>query len=315
MLDLYRAIWRRTGREQILLILLSIIGAVLAAVPIDYQKRIINGMAGEFLFADLLRLGGEMLFFILLSLALKGYLSYRTGIVAEKVILYLRESRIDRAVARGKSDDAKPETGTLSNIISSESETLGKFVGGAFAEPLLQVGTLVSVVGYVAFNSLSLSLIITAIILPQAVLVLITQGHINRLVKTRVKRLREAINRITQGELAKIALVLKEDFIALYHARRRMFIWKLSTKFVLNLFNGVGLVFVLVYGGWRVTLDETDMGTVVAATVALTRIQQPWRQLIAFYRSLSVAQVQYELIRDAAPRTSQSLPEQAHRGT
>ena len=89
------------------------------------------------------------------------------------------------------------------------------------------------------------------------------------------------------------------DFDRIFETRRRIFLWKLSSKFILNLLNGAGLIFVLVYGGWLVTRGISDVGTVVAATVALAGIQQPWRALVAFFRTLSTVHVQFELLRDA----------------
>jgi ABC-type bacteriocin/lantibiotic exporter with double-glycine peptidase domain len=55
---------------------------------------------------------------------------------------------------------------------------------------------------------------------------------------------------------------------------------------------------VLVIGGWLVLEGESDVGIVVAATVGLTRIEQPWRLLAAFYRNLNAIKVQFELMRN-----------------
>jgi ABC-type bacteriocin/lantibiotic exporter with double-glycine peptidase domain len=75
-------------------------------------------------------------------------------------------------------------------------------------------------------------------------------------------------------------------------------VWKVSLKLLLGILNGVGLVVVLVYGGWLVSNGQSDVGTVVAATIGLGRIQGPWKELVGFFRSLSVVQVQYSLLRD-----------------
>jgi hypothetical protein len=42
MLELYRAIWRVSGRRQIVLILLSLAIAGLAAAPLKFQQEIVN---------------------------------------------------------------------------------------------------------------------------------------------------------------------------------------------------------------------------------------------------------------------------------
>ena len=40
---------------------------------------------------------------------------------------------------------------------------------------------------------------------------------------------------------------------------------------------------------------------VVAATMGLARLQQPWTLLIAFYRQVSAVRVKFELLRSAVP--------------
>ena len=42
LLDLYRAVWRVTGRQQLLLIGLSVTVAALAAAPLKFQQLVVN---------------------------------------------------------------------------------------------------------------------------------------------------------------------------------------------------------------------------------------------------------------------------------
>jgi hypothetical protein len=44
LLDLYRAIWRVTGRQQLLLIALSMTVAALAAAPLRFQQLVVNSL-------------------------------------------------------------------------------------------------------------------------------------------------------------------------------------------------------------------------------------------------------------------------------
>jgi len=79
-----------------------------------------------------------------------------------------------------------------------------------------------------------------------------------------------------------------------------MFIWKLSTKFVLSALNGAGMVAVLLLGDLLVIDGRTDVGTIVAATMGLGCIQGPTAFLIAFYLQVSATWVKFELLRDVA---------------
>lgn len=296
MLQFYRAIWRHTAAQQISLIALSVLVAALAAIPIDYQKRIINLLDDDISHEVLLWLGAEMLGVILLSLSLKWLLGYRTGTTGEGAIRFLRTLVVETAEESTKGE-VEIKRGTIANVISSETEAVGKFVGDSFAEPMLQFGTLVSVLGYIAFTLPNLAWVVIILIAMQAAIVLTVQLRINQKVKERVIALRRSVNRITSEELAAVKSEVEQDFDEIYEARRRVFLLKLSNKWILSSLNAVGLVFVLMYGGWLVLEDRSDVGSVVAATIALGRMQGPWQRLITYYRNLSAVFVQFELLR------------------
>lgn len=304
MLELYAAIWRVSWKRQIILIGLSIAIAVLAAVPLAYQKDIINGLSDRSLDHErLLRLCGEMIALIGVSLALKWLLSFRSGALGEDMIRLLRARIYQDSVARTVDPDTAADSappvaaGTRATMISAEAEELGKFTGGAFSDPVVQVGTLISVIGYIASTQPVLGLIALAMIAPQVVLVLATQRQVNRLVAERVRLLRGATNTVVTDGFATLRQDVLDEFDRIFETRRRMFLWKLSTKFVLSLLNAAGTVFVLLLGGWYVVEGRTDVGTVVAATAGLARLQGPTTFLIAFYRQVSATRVKFDLLR------------------
>jgi ABC-type multidrug transport system fused ATPase/permease subunit len=150
MLIFYKAIWRRTARRQLVLLTLSAIVAALAAVPLDYQKEIINGLTQGIEFSGIVRLVSEMFAVVLLSLSLKGVLNYQAGLTGEWAIKQLRRKAYQEVGGFQMGGERGRIDGTLANMISSESETVGKFVGDAVATPVLELGTLISVIGYIA---------------------------------------------------------------------------------------------------------------------------------------------------------------------
>jgi len=298
VLDLYAAIWRVSGRRQVILICLSLAIAGLAAVPLSYQKEIVNALTrGDLATAELYRLGAGMMGVVLLSLALKWLVSFRSGVLGEDIIRLIRQRVYERSVDGLQQAGETVSKGTLSTAISAESEELGKFTGGAFSEPVVQIGTLVTVIGYIASTQPGLGAIALAMIIPQVVLVLTTQRKINALVAERVHVLRRATNQIINREAQGMVQSILDDFDRIFETRRRMFIWKLSTKFALSALNGAGTVAVLMLGGWLVLQGRTDVGTVVAATIGLGRLQAPTAFLIAFYRQVSATRVKFELLR------------------
>ncbi len=306
MLQLYLAIWRVSGRRQLVLIGLSIAIAALAALPLKFQQEIVNTLTDGATTAEtLFLLGAGMMAAILFSLALKWLMGLRSGVLGEDIIRLLRQ-RLYRDTNRNQREPGSIQTGTLTTAISAEAEELGKFAGSAYSEPVVQIGTLISVIGFIASTQPGLGAIALAMIAPQVLLVLFTQGRINTLVARRVHILRQATSQIGADEANTVVQAVLEEFDDIFETRRRMFIWKLSTKFLLSTINGAGTVAVLMLGGWMVLQGRTDVGTVVAATLGLARLQAPTAFLIAFYRQVSANRVKFELLRDILPPPAKS---------
>lgn len=297
MFRLYAAIWRVSARRQIVLIILAIAIAALAAAPLKFQQDIVNLLSyGEATQDQLIWLCAGMMGVILLSLSLKWLNGYIASLLGEDVIRLIRGRLI------GAATDDRPEqddiyAGTLSTAISAEAEELGKFAGSAFSDPVMQIGTLISVIAFVASTQPGLGLLAAGIIAPQVIIVLLTQQQVNKLVAERVRVLRATTDKIAEADLRAIQDGVLADFDRIYGVRKSMFKWKLSTKFVLSSINGAGTVAVLLLGGLYVIDGRTDVGTVVAATLGLSRLQGPTTFLIAFYRQVSANRVKFDLLR------------------
>ena len=150
MLQLYLAIWRASAGRQIILIVLSLAVAALAAVPLEFQRDIINHLTSDDVGTErLILLGLGMMGVILLSLGLKWVLGYRAGTLGEDLIRMIRQRLLWRSTDLNESGETVRK-GTMSTAISAEAEELGKFAGGAFSDPVVQIGTLISVIGYIS---------------------------------------------------------------------------------------------------------------------------------------------------------------------
>lgn len=306
MFQLYAAIWRVSSGRQIVLIVLSLAIAFLAAVPLEFQKDIVNLLTeNEINEEDLFYYCVLMMLAILLSLGLKWLMGYRSGVLGEDIIRLIRTRLVDGAISF-RADGGTLRKGTLTTAVSAEAEELGKFAGAAISEPVVQIGTLISVIGFIATSQPGLGTVAMMMIFPQIVIVLVTQRKVNQYVAERVRILRKATDQLTAQDVRDAEVAVKDHFDDIYNARRHMFIWKLSTKFLLSSINGAGTVAVLLLGGWMVIYGQTDIGTVVAATIGLGRIQGPTAFLIAFYRQVSANRIKYELILDIfQPQRSQ----------
>ncbi len=296
MLQLYLAIWRASAGRQIILIVLSLAVAALAAVPLEFQRDIINHLTSDDVGTErLILLGLGMMGVILLSLGLKWVLGYRAGTLGEDLIRMIRQRLLWRSTDLNESGETVRK-GAMSTAISAEAEELGKFAGGAFSDPVVQIGTLISVIGYISSTQPGLGMIAFSMIVPQIIIVLLSQRKVNVFVARRVQILRSATDSLTVEDLEAVEKDIDAMFDDIYETRRRMFLWKLSAKFLLSVINGAGTVGVLMLGGWLVLQGRTDVGTVVAAVSGLGRIQGPTAFLIAFYRQVSANRIKYELM-------------------
>jgi ABC-type bacteriocin/lantibiotic exporter with double-glycine peptidase domain len=260
--ELYRAVWRVSGRDQIALILLSLVVAALAAVPLEFQQLAVNSLVDYGNVFRLAWLCGGFLGAVLLSAGAKFLLGLRLALVGERVVRLIRERLYTNHVAQAAGDSADGAHGTLVTMLAAEAEVVGAFAGSAISTPVVQLGTLLSVIGFIAVSQPWLGLLALGVVLPQAAIVLALQGRINQRVKERVQVLRDTSGRIAAGGVVQPAVLA--GFRSIYETRRRIFRLKLSSKFVLGTISALGKVGILFLGGWLVLEGRSDVGTVVA---------------------------------------------------
>ncbi len=296
---LYRAVWRVTAGQQIMVIALSIIVAALAAVPLKFQEMIINHLTYEGDIRGLIWLCAGMIGVVLVSLTLKWALNFRLAILGESVIRRIRQRLVittSEDVARGETPTV--DSGTLVTMLSVEAESVGAFAGSAFSAPVLQAGTLLSVFAYIVVSEPWLGLIAGLVSIPQALIVIGKQKLINACVRDRVTCLRHAASLVTAEHLEAERDALLADFDEIYDHRQKIFLLKLSSKFAISLISALGSVSILFLGGVLALNGKIDIGVVVASLSGLSRIDGPWRELLGFFRSANIVKVNYAMIVD-----------------
>jgi ABC-type bacteriocin/lantibiotic exporter with double-glycine peptidase domain len=137
---------------------------------------------------------------------------------------------------------------------------------------------------------------VLGVVVPQAGIVIALQGRLNQRVRERVQSLRDASDRISESDLARVEPEVIEDFRDVFETERRIFRLKLSSKFALSVVSGAGAVGVLFLGGWLVLNGESDVGTVMASLTGLARVDGPWRELVSFFRNASTVRVKYAML-------------------
>src|SRR5215831_3590634 len=190
MRELYAYVWRSSASQQIILIILAIIAAVLATAPLELQRHIINTLTGHEKFERLGWLCGGYLIAALVIGGLKYIVNIRSAGLGEFTIRSLREEVLRHSSSAANRDATPGETrkngsGALVTTISSQAEAVGKFVGDCISTPIVQAGTLVSVLSYMLYTEPRLGLVVLFIAVPQLFIVPIIQRRINVHVRER----------------------------------------------------------------------------------------------------------------------------------
>jgi ABC-type multidrug transport system fused ATPase/permease subunit len=307
MRELYAYVWRSSASQQIVLIILAIIAAVLATAPLELQRHIINTLAGHEKVENLAWLCGGYLIAALSIGGLKYIVNIRSAGLGEYMIRSLREAVL-RSVSPSINPEATPDetkkdkSGAFVTTISSQAEAVGKFVGDCISTPIVQAGTLLSVLSYMLYTEPRLGVVVLLIAVPQLLVVPMTQRHLNVYVRERAHTLVRAGDLMVDPALrsgssaGSLVSEIGKAFETIYLARLHVFKLKFGVKFLISALQSLAVFVLLFAGGVLVLNGKTEIGIVVAFISGLDRVLEPWREMIAFVRSTSAARVQYDLI-------------------
>ncbi|MBM3347492.1 MAG: ABC transporter ATP-binding protein, partial [Betaproteobacteria bacterium] len=260
--EYYRFIWKVSGRRQLALSAMAIALFLLELVPLELQRRIVNGAVDhrEFSYIGLLCLA-----YVGISLThggLKLVLNVFSASVGESVNRRLRLA-INPAAAPGPAQgQAPPRThhqahkaeGVAISIIVSEVDTVGNFVATSFSGPLLNAGILVSVLGYMIFTQPWLALVAFLVFSPQLLFIVPLQAGINRHTTSRIVTLRELSVEIVEHAARPAAGQSRDGFLRrigeVYRLSMKIFRRKYGMNFLMKHSYHLGVIGILATGSW-----------------------------------------------------------------
>jgi ABC-type multidrug transport system fused ATPase/permease subunit len=320
---LWAYIWKVSGRDQIFLSLLTITVFLLTLAPLELQRRVINDAIGRRNLPSILFLCLAYVAVVLVQGGMKLWVNIYRARVSESATRHLRLQ------ARQVSECAVPtepgQEGVQLSIIVSEVEPVGSFIGISFSEPLLHGGILLSVFGYMLFLQPLMALVCLGVFLPQVFFVPLMQGTINRRTKAKIKILREVSVDIVNGAAnqpvaappsaarqlndgrqpegeSDSAYVQRADRI--FQLNMHIFRLKFTMNFLMNSMQHLAIAAILFVGGWFVVEGRTEIGTVVAFISGLDRVNDPWGDLVNYFREMTSSRVKYHLVERALNGTS-----------
>jgi ABC-type multidrug transport system fused ATPase/permease subunit len=307
---IFRYVLAISWPHQIALLTLTVVTFLLEVAPLEIQRRVVNDLVKERSFKLVITLCAAYAGVVLVQGTTKLVVNVYRGWVGENAIRDLRRRilaylRIARLVAPG------PEArGVGAAMIVGEVESIGRFVGSSISEPLLQGGIMLSVLSYTVHLDRWMSGAALALLLPQLIFVPLMQSAINRRAGARVWVLRQ-LGVSSVGARAVSFDQEKADgkrIDRVLQLNMGIFKFKFSMNFLMNFCSHLQVIAALLIGGWMVHTDQLEVGGVVAFISAVGRLNDPWGDLVNYFRDLSVTQVRYRLVAERVNQLAGEWP-------
>ncbi len=298
--NIFRFVLNTSGPHQVLLVILTVTVFLIEIVPLELQRRIVNDLVKDREYRSVVLLCAAYAGIVLTHGSLKLVLNVYRGWVGERATRDLR--RRVRVLLERASGSAAPEAqGVEVSMIVAEVEPVGGFVGSAVSEPLLQAGVLASVLAYMTHLDPWMALTALALFLPQLVFVPLMQGAIIRRTGSRVQVLRRLSISIVAPDYSEQRRGRTDDarIDRVFELDMGIFRLKFTMNFLMNLCNHLQVVAALLLGGWYVYNDQLEIGGVVAFISGVGRLNDPWGDLVNYFRDASVTVVKFHLVADA----------------
>lgn len=295
---------RYSGRHQIGLAMLAAGVFGLSSVPLELQRRIVNDAIKNGAARTIIWLAITYVAVALVEQGLKLALNVYRGWVSEDAVRTLRKTLCEMGeeeLAAAKNEAAKDnaETGTHAAMVVAEAEPIGGFIGMAISEPLMQLGTLMSVVGYMAYIEPWTLVLSVGFLVPQMLFVPPMQRAINRRASIRIRTIRHV-----GGDIVESGVPERDRIERVFRLNMGIYKIKFGMNLAMNFMHYLAVAAALGVGGLFVIDHRIQLGTVVAVVSGLGKLKDPWTDLVNWGRELSVDAVKYRLFADALRRRS-----------
>ena len=168
---------------------MSLAVAGLAFVPLELQRRIVDGAIEAQDLRLLVWLAGFYALYMLVNATLKVTTNSWRDWIGQSAVYQLRRHLIRRQhESAGYKDEGG--NGRAVAIIDKEVDIVGLFIGTALSEPIANVGIIVSMLIYMLVMEPLVAAISLAFLVPQIMLVPVFQNRLNLLLQRRISMLR-----------------------------------------------------------------------------------------------------------------------------
>src|SRR5271169_6494479 len=316
--SIYGFILHYSRREQIYLVVVTLLSFPFLYISLQIPKYIVNTIAGKRSSKELfdldisqvsyvLVLCGAFLAFILINGWFKLHINVKKGQVGERMLRRLRYELYERLLRFPLHHFDRTAPGAIIAMMTGELEPVGGFVGESFALPISQGGTLLTIFVFMFVQDPVLGAAAVAFYPLQGYLLPKLQRIIRRLGRERVQKVRRLSDRIGETiaarreiranngahyQLADIANRLGE----IYDIRFEIYNRKFFVKFLNNFIGNLTPFFFYAIGGYLVIKGELSIGALTAVMAAFKELSSPWKELLDFYQNQQDVAIKYEQV-------------------
>ncbi len=300
-------VWRHSKRDQIFILILTVLSFPLVYISLEIPKIIINeAIEGTEFPKEILWLELEQIPYLLVLCfgylamvvginGIKWFMNVQIGMTGERMLRRMRYMLFERVmrfrIARFRS--TKP--GEVIQSILGEIEPLGGFFGEVIATPAFQGGLLCVYVAFIFVQDAVLGLAAISLYPIQAFIIPKLQAKIVRLNKERAGNTRKLADTI--GEAVNVISDVHTNDTARWHLaqasgrlhqntliRLDLFKRKFTIKFVNNFMNHLTPFFFYSAGGYLVIRGDLDFGSLVAVLAAYKDLAAPWKAVLNYWQ-------------------------------
>lgn len=317
--SLFRFIWKYSSRQQIIIMLITVLSFPALYMMLEVPKLIVNdAIQGEnfprtvlgFEFGQiqyLFALCVGFLFLVVVNNGVKFLLNVYKGLIGERMLRRLRYDLFQRVLRFRLPQFRRISASEIIPMITAEVEDLGGFIGDAIAVPAFQGGTLIVYISFIFAQDPMLGAAAISLYPFQAFIIPKMQKRVVQLARQRVRNVRAIADRVGESingaveihandtsawHMAELSSRLHENFVIRFDIFKR----KYMIKFVNNFMNQLTPFFFYSIGGYLVIQGDISFGALVAVLAAYKDLAGPWKELLGYYQVLADVNVKYQAV-------------------
>src|SRR5271167_2090962 len=317
--SIYSFIFRHSLRQQIILLLLTLLSFPFLYYSLELPKIITNkAIKAKYVpqtffgvqldqIRYLMLLCAAYLVMVLITGGFKYFINTYKGRLGERMLRRFRYQLYQRMLLFPLSYFNKNSSAQIIPMITAECESLGGFVGDAVATPAFQGGTLLTNILFMFMQDPVLGVAAVALYPVQGYVIPKLQRKVNLLNRRRVRTVRQVADRV-QESASGITDILANDAVKLqltgfahllgviYDIRFEIYQRKFFSKFLNNFLMQLTPFFFFSIGGYLVIHGSLSVGALLAVLIAYKDLSSPFNELLTFYQSFQDSKIKYDQI-------------------